>query len=129
MTNKTQLAESLGVSRRSLYYTPKQEAKDWHTKQLIETALQQHPAYGHKRLAKHLSINKKRVRRVMKIYGIKPYRRTTKPKKTNRSKGSVFPNLLIFETPQGRGDIWASDFTYLKFQGKWWYVEIGRAHV
>lgn len=78
MDNKTVLARELRVSRRSLYYTHVQDEKDWRTKQLIEAALRIHPAYGHKRLATHLKINKKRVLRVMKKYGIKPYRRRTK---------------------------------------------------
>lgn len=57
----------------------------------------------------------------MKLFGIKPYRRTT-PKVYQKPKDSVFPNLLLTETPLGPGDIYASDFTYLKYQGRWLYV-------
>ena len=90
---------------------------------MIEETLRIHPAYGHKRLAKHLSINKKRVLRVMKKYGIKPYRRTAKnPWKPKKNKDAVFPNLLITECPEYPNHIWATDFTYLKFQNKWWYL-------
>lgn len=121
MPNKTALAESAGTSRRSLYYVPKQPARDWETKQLIEVALREHPSYGHKRLALHLSINKKRVLRVMHKFGIKPYRRIT-PKVYKKPKNSVFPNLLMVEEPRGIGDIYASDFTYLKHRGRWVYV-------
>ncbi len=111
----------IGYSRTHHYYQHKQPAKDWHTKQLIETALRIHPSYGHKRLARHLGINKKRVLRVMKMFGIKPYRRTT-PKVHKKPKDSVFPNYLISEEPRGPGDIYASDFTYVKYRGKWLYV-------
>lgn len=121
MPNKTVLAESVTISRRSLYYVPKQPAKDWNTKQLIETTLRDHPSYGHKRLALHLGINKKRVLRVMKLFNIKPYRRTAK-KVYKKPKDSIFPNLLMTEEPRGIGDIYAGDFTYLKFKGKWVYV-------
>ena len=121
MPNKTVLAESANTSRRSLYYVPKQPAKDWHTKQLIEETLRDHPSYGHKRLAIHLGINKKRVLRVMKLFGIKPYRRTVK-RYVKKPKHSVFPNLLLSEEPRGLGDIYASDFTYLKHNGRWVYV-------
>lgn len=121
MPNKTVLAESTVISRRSLYYVPTQPAKDWETKQLIKMALRNHPSYGHKRLAIHLGINKKRVLRVMKLFGIKPYRRTT-PKVYTKPKDSVFPNLLMVEEPHGLGDIYASDFTYLKHKGRWVYV-------
>jgi putative transposase len=89
---------------------------------MIEAALQLHPSYGHKRLAKHLGINKKRVLRVMKIYGIKPYRRTVKKRFVSKRTGSIVPNLLRTYTPTGANDIYASDFTYLKYQGKWIYV-------
>lgn len=121
MPNKTVLATSAGTSRRSLYYAPRQPAKDWYTKQLIEAALRDHPSYGHKRLAIHLGINKKRALRAMKLFGIKPYRRTT-PKVYQKPKESVFPNLLLSDEPQGLGDIYASDFTYLKHKGRWVYV-------
>jgi transposase InsO family protein len=111
----------IGYSRTHHYYQHKQPAKDWHTKQLIETALRDHPSYGHKRLALHLKMNKKRVLRVMKLFGIKPYRRIT-PKLYRKPKDSVFPNYLMTEVPHGIGDIYASDFTYIKYRGKWLYV-------
>ena len=34
----------------------------------------------------------------------------------------MFPNLLLSEEPRGLGDIYASDFTYLKHKGRWVYV-------
>jgi putative transposase len=113
--------ELIGISRTHQYYQPKQPTKDWQTKQLVEVALREHPGYGHKRLAMHLGINKKRVLRVMKLFGIKPYRRTT-PKYQKKPKDSVFPNLLLIETLLGPGDIYASDFTYIKYRGRWLYV-------
>jgi putative transposase len=111
----------IGYSRTHHYYQHKQPTKDWQTKQFIETTLRDHPSYGHKRLAIHLGINKKRVLRVMKLYGIKPYRRIT-PKVYRKPKDSVFPNYLMGETPLGPGDIYASDFTYLRYRGQWLYV-------
>ena len=111
----------IGYSRTHHYYQHKQPTKDWQTKQLIEAVLRDHPSYGHKRLAIHLGINKKRVLRVMKLFGIKPYRRVT-PKVYKKPKDSVFPNYLMSEEPRGPGDIYASDFTYVKYQGRWLYV-------
>ena len=70
--NKAGLARQLGVSRQSLYYQSKKLKKDWELKANIEAVLREHPSYGHKRLAIHLKINKKRVLRVMKIFDIKP---------------------------------------------------------
>ncbi len=120
--NSMALARETKVSRSTLYYEPRQIKRDWHTKQLIEEALHVHPAYGHKRLALHLTINKKRILRVMKLYGVKPYRRTAKKRFVAKPKDSIFGNFLLHETPEREGDIWASDFTYLKFRGYWVYV-------
>ena len=113
--------ERIGIKRTHQYYVHKQPQKDWKTKQLIEQALRAHPAYGHKRLALHLGINKKRVLRVMKLFSIKPSRRVTTKPFVYKSKDSIFPNMLMFQRIQGPGEIYASDFTYIKFQGKWIY--------
>ena len=114
-------ATRIGIKRTHQYYQHKQPSNDWKTKQMIESVLREHPSYGHKRLALHLKINKKRVLRVMKLFGIKPYRRHTKKPFVHKAKDSIFPNFLMSETPRGRGDIYASDFTYIKFQGRWIY--------
>ena len=121
-SNQSVLARELGVSRASLYYKPKQPEKDWQTKVLIEEALRDNPSYGHKRLAIHLGINKKRILRVMKIYGIKPYRRHGKKYKKNKPVSAEYPNLLLSEYPQYENHIWAGDFTYLKWKKKTIYV-------
>lgn len=57
----------------------------------------------------------------MKLFGIKPYRRVT-PRVYTKPKDSVFPNYLMSEEPIGPGDIYASDFTYVKYRGRWLYV-------
>jgi putative transposase len=121
--SKGALARSCGISRSTLYYVSKQDAKDWHTKTLIEAALREHQSYGHKRLALHLHLNKKRILRVMKKFGIKPYRRIApKPYKHERKSEYVFPNLLLTNCPSFPGHIYASDFTHVKFKGRWVYV-------
>ncbi len=103
-----------------LYYVHKQESKDWHTKQLIESTLEDHPAYGHKRIALHLKINKKRVLRVMHKYGITPYRKHKSPWKRPRSSYQAYPNLL--KTTELQPGMWATDFTYIWFERRFVYV-------
>ena len=107
------LARELGISRGSLYYRPKKPDKDWEAKCKIEEALRNNPSYGHKRLAWHLGMNKKKVRRVMKIFGIKPYRRHAKKWKKTKNISAVYPNLLLTNHPEYENHIWTSDFTYL----------------
>lgn len=122
---KRALALEAEVSISSLYYQRLQPAKDWQLKQQIESVLSQHPSYGHKRIALELAVNKKRIRRVMKLFGIKPYRRRpSKPNKT-RDTGMVnpFPNLLQhISFPRLPNIVWVSDFTHLKWNGRWVYL-------
>ncbi|TSC78748.1 MAG: integrase catalytic subunit [Parcubacteria group bacterium Gr01-1014_33] len=71
----------------------------------------------------HLCINKKRIRRVMSIFDLHPYRRRgKKPRKSNRISGAAYPNLLKHTIPHYEGHIWAADFTYLLYKGKFLYV-------
>lgn len=122
MSSKTILARELGISRGSLYYRQKQPDKDWLTKCAIELALREHPSYGHKRLAPHLCMNKKKVLRVMKLYGIKPYRRRSRKWKYTKNISAIYQNLLLTEEPRYPHHIWVSDFTYLGFKNKTIYV-------
>ena len=113
----------IGIPRSTLYYKSLQPLKEWKTKQLIEEVLSLHPSYGHKRLALHLKINKKRVLRVMKLYGIKPYRRHRKPFKYVKPREyEVFPNLLKTTPLMHANQIWVTDFTYLWHQTRFIYV-------
>jgi transposase InsO family protein len=114
---KKSLALEAEVSMSSLYYKAKQPAKDWQLKQRIETVLSEHHSYGHKRIALELHINKKRIRRVMKLFGLKPYRRRGQKPKKNRDTGMTnpFPNLLQrISFPLVPNIAWTSDFTHLK---------------
>ena len=121
-TEKTLRARELGVSRSTLYYRPKKPDKDWALKIRIEEVLREHHSYGSRRIALQLRLNRKGVQRVMGIFGIKPYRRRgLKYKKTTNIK-VIYPNLLLTIYPAYEGHIWATDFTYIWFQGRFVYV-------
>lgn len=111
----------MGVSRASLYYLPRQPAKDWALKIRIEEVLRAHPSYGSRRVAQALAMDRKRVRRVMRIFGIAPYRRHGK-RYRKRKAGRIFPNLLLEVMPSYANHVWATDFTELVFHGKKVYV-------
>jgi len=121
-SNRTKQAETLGISRSNLYYKSRQDPKDQRLKIMIEEALRKHPAYGHKRMAIHLSANKKRVLRVMQKYDIKPYRRRGKKWLSKGTRAIEYPNLILNMVPLYPNHIWASDFTYLWFDGAWIYL-------
>jgi len=125
--SKTALAEKLGISRSSLYYRHKRPIIDAEVKTQIESVLTDHPAYGHKRIAMELKLNKKRILRVMKKFGIKPYkRRAKKPwKKDDLGKSEAeYANLIKEIDPQNlkQNEVWVSDFTYLKYKERFLYL-------
>lgn len=121
--NHTRFHRSLGISKSSLYYKKKKPVKDWLIKQKIEEVLHEYPSYGHRRIAIVLSHNKKRILRVMKLYGIKSYRRSRKPWKRNkREKYEVFPNLLLTTPLIRMNQIWVTDFTYIFYKNQFIYL-------
>jgi putative transposase len=121
---KKEFAASLGIARSTLYYRSKLLKKDWDLKVQIENVLHDHPAYGHKRLAIALSANKKRVSRVMKLFGLKPYRRRPKKPWKKRDHGAKlpYPNLLLAVFPSKQDAAWVSDFTYIGWRKRWLYL-------
>lgn len=121
-TAKALRAREFGVSRGTLYYKPKQPDKDWELKCRIEEVLREHHSYGSRRIALHLRLNRKRVKRVMNIFGIKPYRRRGRKWRKTRNIKVKYPNLLLTNFPLYENHIWATDFTYLSFQGRFVYV-------
>lgn len=119
--NKSAAARSMGISRASLYYVSRKDAKDWACKVKIEEVLREHPSYGSRRIAIELEKNRKAVRRVMRIFGIKPYRRRGRKHRKTKVK-RTYPNLLLGTMPVYCGHIWAADFTEFRFHGSWVYV-------
>jgi transposase InsO family protein len=94
-------------------------------KHQIESVLTDHPSYGHKRIALELKLNKKRIRRVMKKFGMKPYRRRVrKPHKPgDLGKPPVpGPNVTKILCPIAPYVVYVSDFTYIKFQERFIYL-------
>jgi len=123
--NKTNLARSMGISRSSFYYKSKMDVKDRVIREHILSTLEDHPAYGHKRIAIHLGFNKKRILRIMKKYSIKPKKqRSKKPIKKDDLGNSIskYTNQIKSICPITISVVWATDFTYMWFLGKFHYL-------
>jgi len=121
-TSKALRARELGVSRGTMYYKAKKPDRDWQLKCQIETVLREYPSYGSPRIALALKRNHKPIERVMKIFGIKAYRRRGRKWKRVKNIKVVYPNLLLTEYPVYPNHIWVTDFTYIPFQGKTVYL-------
>ena len=88
----------------------------------IKRAHIKHPAYGHRRLAWHLGVNHKRILRVMKKFDIKPPRRRVRHWCTNSTNHHTYTNLIKDIVPTKEHELWCSDTTFIKFQGRFWYL-------
>lgn len=122
---KTELARLLRLSRASLYYQPTRPVQDLALKNKIETVLSVHPSYGHRRIALELKINKKRIRRIMRLFGLKPYRRRIQKliKKGDQNKPPTrYQNLIKYLCPIRPNIVWVADFTYFHFQSRFMYL-------
>jgi len=122
--SKAALARRLGIARASLYYRPKKPREDEEMRDRIVAVQQGNPAYGHRRIALALHMNKKRIRRVMRAYGLKPRlaRRTpTKPADRGQPSTTV-PNLAKTLCPIHPNVLWAGDFTYLPWRTGFLYL-------
>jgi putative transposase len=123
---KTAIAKKLGISRQSLYYVKKQPGIDEEIRRQIEAVLTEHKAYGHKRIAPELKLNKKRILRVMKKFHIKPFRRRPKKPYKEEDQGKVAEkdtvNVYKLLCPIAPNIVWVSDFTYIKYEGRFMYL-------
>lgn len=122
-TNRRAVSAALGISSKHLTRLSNLDIKDERLRGEINEVHKLHPAYGHRRLAWHLGINKKRILRVMHKFGIKPPRRKVRHHYCTKSVASCpFTNLIKGITPTAINQIWCSDVSYFLFQGRFWYL-------
>ena len=123
--NKKLIGEAMNINSKNIYHQSKKETKDLKVKQQIENVFKKHPAYGHRRLAIELKMNKKKIRRIMKKFDLKPPRLWYQRKYLtvqNKQYADEFNNLIKDIVNPQINEIWASDLTYLKYQQKFLYL-------
>lgn len=134
---KSKLCTFFGLDRSNQYKRRIRAACDQELAGQIRAVQKEHKHYGHRRIAMELGAGKNRVRRVMRAHGIPPPVRRKKYVKASDGSEPAPPNLLkAHELPQADGTvlqqaglvalhphhIWAEDFTYLWFQGRFYYL-------
>jgi transposase InsO family protein len=119
---KSVVALALGVNRKNIYRQSKRDQADLNLKKDIEDVWDDHPSYGHLRLAYHLKINHKRISRVMRKYGLKPPRRKIHHFCTVSTPHHTFTNLINGWRPIVPNQLWVADVSFIKFQGRFWYL-------
>lgn len=127
--NKKLIAEAMNINHKNIYYQSKKDIEDMIVKKEIEKIFENNPSYGHRRLSLALKINRKKILRIMKKYQLKPPRFWYQKKFTTQSNiasYTQYTNLLKNSNiiTGNIGDIWSSDLTYIKYQGKFIYLAI-----
>lgn len=123
------VAKCMSMNHKNLYYQKRKEAEDLIVKNKIKETFVSHPAYGHRRLALELKMNRKKILRIMHKFNLKPPRLWYQKKYLTRSDPKAdkqFTNLLkdLDLVKYSSGQIWSSDLTYLKFAGKFLYLVV-----
>lgn len=138
---RTQIARALRVCRTNYYRTPTtRKVRDAEAVAALRAAHTEHPFYGVERLAIHLGWNQKKARRIRTLAGIvvptasKKHRlqpRTAEiPPAPNvlgqyaQLKNEARPQDGMTYKAMTDAGAWVQDFTYLKFQGAWYYLAV-----
>ena len=123
-----------GLASSSFYYksSPKYQrrraADDEKLRQQIECILEEFPSYGYRRIEHELKrrgirANAKRIRRVMKVFGLRPilWRRFIRTTDSGHAL-PVYPNLLKKRQISAVNQAWVSDITYIRIRSSFVYL-------
>lgn len=87
--------------------------------------MQEHGAYGSRRVAIALGISRTKAQRLMQRFGLRPRIcrgfKLVKPDDLGRPETRI-PNILKEICPIHPNIVWAGDFTYFFFQERFWYL-------
>lgn len=114
----------MNINNKNIYYQGNRLLSDSLVKDKIEDTFKIHPAYGHRRLAMDLQMNKKKILRIMHKFGLKPPRLWYQKKYITLS-ATVFQTQYINLLKDADlslyniGEVWSSDLTYSNVKTKY----------
>lgn len=119
----------MNINPKNIYHESRKDMEDQTVKSDIEDTFVTHPAYGHRRLALELKMNHKKILRIMHKFNLKPPRLWYQKKFITESIPVYmvsYTNLLVTVDLNTLSicDVWSSDLTYIKYQGKFFYLAI-----
>jgi len=115
------VCEVWGCARSSFYYQPRLR-QDQPVRNALHTLAGQWPTYGARRLTAELrrqgfAVNRKRVQRLMRQYGIVPQKRRKTIHTTQAGQGlRHYPNLVRHLTIVYPNQVWVADITYIQLR-------------
>ena len=118
----SQQCELLGLARSTRYYQAHGETEvNLELMRRIDAQYTKTPFYGSRRMAEVLSVNRKRVQRLMRLMGIEaiyPKRRTTRPGAGHK----IYPYLLRGVEITRPDQVWSTDITYIPLRHGFLYL-------
>lgn len=107
-----------------MYFKNIEVDHDLEIKNHIESVIVDNPSYGHRRIAWELKMNHKKILRIMHKYGIKVLRRKVKHFKKGdvNQEAAHFINVMKVLCPLIPNIVWVTDFTYIKYRGRFIFV-------
>lgn len=120
--------ELLGVNRSSLYYQPLGESEEnLRLMRLIDEQYTRAPFFGSRRMTawlreeKELSVNRKRVSRLMEVMGLDAV--YPRPKLSQPGEGHrIYPYLLRDVNVERVNQVWSTDITYIRMAQGFCYL-------
>ena len=123
-----------GLPSSTFYYKPdkqhrkRRDDQDEKLRQQIEPIHEEFPGYGYRRVTVELNrrgirVNGKRIRRVMKKFGLKPITWRTFVRTTDSCHAlPVYPNLIKNRQIRAMNDVWVADITYIRIRSSFVYL-------
>jgi len=123
-----------GLPASTFYYKPnkqhrkRRDDEDEKLRQQIERIHEEFPGYGYRRVQRELKrrglqVNEKRVRRVMKKFGLAPITWRTFVRTTDsRHPLPVYPNLAKNRQVRAVNQVWVADITYIRIRSSFVYL-------
>ena len=114
--------ELLGLARGSWYYESAGEtAENLKLMRRIDELYLKRPYYGSRRMGNELSVNRKRVQRLMRRMGLEAI--YPKPRTTVRCpQHKIYPYLLRHLEIERPNQVWSTDITYIPLRGGYVYL-------
>jgi putative transposase len=124
-----------GLSVSGYYYRPKRDPmaraqRDAELRDRIEAIQAEFPRYGYRRLHRQLerdgvTVNEKRIRRVMMEYGLLPEIKRAYVQTTDSAHGfGIYPNLVKDREIDGPNEVWVADITYIRIATGFVYLAV-----
>ena len=120
-------SELLGLSRSSLYYTPRgASAEELALMRRLDELYLEHPFYGSRQMVRHLrregtAVGRDRVRRLMRVMGLEAL--YCKPRTSvAHPQHRVYPYLLRGVKVERPDHVWCADLTYIPVSQGYLYL-------